>query len=67
MRTKLHPIYHDQMILKMVKATQEIDEARKLGIDDDCEYIGYREGVYDSYHRILTLLNYSASDIDAME
>jgi len=57
-----------KFVADMVKAQKEIDSARsKESYNGDDEYIGYREGVYDTYFDLLTTLGYSLEEINKME
>lgn len=56
------------IIKEMVNASEEVDEYRNsIVYNEDDEYVGYREGLYDAYLNVLHTVGYSVSEITRME
>ncbi|KAB8128487.1 hypothetical protein F9U64_16275 [Gracilibacillus oryzae] len=63
LKKEVHPILIEKFVLEIAVAEKEIDEARQL-MDDDCEYIGYREGLVDAYNNVLRSLNVGEDEVE---
>ncbi|WP_404403855.1 hypothetical protein [Jeotgalibacillus malaysiensis] len=66
MPLKMQPEFITDIAQHMVRITDEV-ESRREEVNQDDQYISYREGLYDAYTDVLLKLGYTNEDIWKLE